>query len=203
MGEVFRPQTGQPSSFLDWLDKQRGVQLVPVFGAKVPTYEQERFEKQILQFVLTATSAGNIMQFDFDPPPPFPSFRLNWATLLSNTTTAEAWLCRAAKRAAVGVANITVARVFALPGLPVEIISAGGASGLTDAADRNSTWIGGAFNLYRNHLDDEVAGVRESFNIISESVLIAADTVQLMCEIEIIPDAAVVRQVRNLVTVSV
>jgi len=202
MGEekpkVFVPQTNRANVFLEYFTHKRGRNLGKVLDTALPVYEQSRFERLLYRWNVTVTGDGVAQaQFDFDPAPPFPTFRVNWIQLRNEDTANRTWKVLRALLGAVGTDDVVIGTMALKSGDNAALVSPNGSPQL-NSVNLFSNTVASPFTCERNHLANEAAGVRESFKVLSNTLTTLGDTITCVGEIEVMPDAAAIRDGNQL-----
>lgn len=206
-GEIFVPQAGQPSSFLEWINAGvKGRQVHPLINLRVPVVDQDKFERQLFYLAATVTGTGAAPgSFIFDPDPPFPSFRLRRLYFKGETTNGLTTKLQAYKQSAgAGQVQAWEAAGYVVPSGDriCPLVAMDSDHQWTDLGTYHSG-ISGPIDFFRNYRSTEAtAQAREYWQVVTGENVTLAQTIQLYAEMEAIPDPAVTRDVTNLLSSS-
>ncbi len=200
MGEIQNAPFQRPSGWRRWLTGLIGQKTnPPSLNLIVPTFDQASFEKNIITLRGQVRGDGVAVAIvAFSPPANIGSFIVRSVHIENEATAVRAWEVRHNRILEDGIAySFRRARLALLAGANMALIGRGNfvlQNGVNDAQN----FTGEPFTCWRN---PELNDRGESFDVRSLIAITDLNDVVVHAELEIIPDAALIRDMsQTLVT---
>ncbi len=200
MGETertFLPQEGPPNSLLNFLDGQVGSRLGEFSKIQVPTYDQERFENNIIILNSTKTGAGAAV-FAYDLPG-VPSYLVREVMIIGELGSPRGWSVESRKSLANGTAFDYERAVISLPAgnVSARLVGGEGTMPMNNAADVNEFHTSAPFVCWRG-----ITGFTDEFFQVRTANITAAQVVSVHVVLEVVPNASQYRDMSSAVVIA-
>lgn len=197
----FEPSAAPPNTFLQSLTGQRGLQLSKFVDTLIPVYEQERYERRLIQLSLTKIGTGAGGSFQFNPPAAVGSFLVKQVFVLGELTAVNRWSLDHVKILDDGTpSTVQKATIAVLAGNQIGVlVQGGGSSAVNSIAGSTVDVVSAEFTCWRNIRNAQDQGEFFQVNI---NLITVAQPVFVFCDLEIVPPAASVVDMSSLATVT-
>jgi len=199
--QVFQPSNADTNVFLQSLTGQRGEQLDKYFDTMLPVYEQERYERRIIQLRMAGTGAGNPGIFAFNPPALVGSFVVRQVHVLGELATGRTWSLNHNRRLQDDTGyTVQKASVLVPSGNFMGVlVNDGGAVTRGQADNQITNIVSSPFTCWRNIKDKDDRG--ESFDVRVPNIT-PGNAVAVYVELERVPPAASVDDLSSLAVIA-
>jgi len=186
---VFQPSHADKNTFLQSLTKQRGIQLNGYLDTMIPVYEQERYDRSIIQLRLAGVGTGAPGAFAFNPPARVGSFRVMQIHVLGELAAAADWALFQNRQLEDGTGYTVQKAEIRIPaGNSMGVLVDGSGSTLRDNAfNTQRQVVSSPFNCWRNV--DKPTDRGESFSVIVDAITVG-NAVAVYVELERLPPLA-------------